>query len=222
MSGLLLFSLRLNLEEDISKLVPQSEETKTLNKVLKHTDFSIADYTGASLQSVLTHNNTKLTYKLTIFFGYSSSRNSISHSLDITEKQYLSLIKEINKNNKQILANSNAILSDEELYGADDFVRTSLRTLNDPTILTTTTLNTTTSTTSVRKFKKPTVKEVAEYCKERKNTIDAETFVDYFESSGWIKANGQKVKDWKATIRTWEKRSAEKQSQQTSKVHYLT
>jgi hypothetical protein len=190
--------------------------------ILKHTDFSIADYTGASLQSVLTHNNTKLTYKLTIFFGYSSSRNSISHSLDITEKQYLSLIKEINKNNKQILANSNAILSDEELYGADDFVRTSSRTLNDPTILTTTTLNTTTSTTSVRKFKKPTVKEVAEYCKERKNTIDAETFIDYFESSGWIKANGQKVKDWKATIRTWEKRSAEKQSQQTSKVHYLT
>jgi len=40
MSILLFFSLGLNLEEDISKLIPQSEETKTLNKVLKNTDFS--------------------------------------------------------------------------------------------------------------------------------------------------------------------------------------
>jgi len=189
--------------------------------ILKHTDFSIADYTGASLQSVLTHNNTKLTYKLTIFFGYSSSRNSISHSLDITEKQYLSLIKEINKNNKQILANSNAILSDEELYGADDFVRTSLRTLNDPTILTTTTLNTTTSTNSVRKFIKPTVIEVNNYCKDRKNNIDAETFVDHYETNGWMR-NNNKIKDWKACIRTWERRDKEKESQQPQKIHFTT
>lgn len=40
LSGLVFFSLKLNLEEDISKVVPQSEETKTLNKVLKNTDFS--------------------------------------------------------------------------------------------------------------------------------------------------------------------------------------
>lgn len=189
--------------------------------ILKHTEYTIDDYTGASLQSVLTHNNTKLTYKLTIFFGYSSSRNSISHSIEVTEKQYISLIKEINKVNKQIVVNSKSVLSDEELYGADDFVRTSSRTLNDPTILTTTTLNTSTSTKSVRKFEKPTVKEVADYCKERKNKIDAETFVDYFESSGWIKANGLKVKDWKATIRTWEQRDKQKETQQP-KVHYLT
>jgi len=189
--------------------------------ILKHTDYTIDDYTGSSLQSLLTHNRTKLTYKLTLFFGYSSSRNPISHSIEVTEKQYVSLIKEINKVNKQIVANSKSVLTDEELYGADDFVRTSSRTLNDPTILTTTTLNTSTSTKSVRKFKKPTVIEVVDYCKERKNTIDAETFVDYFESSGWIKANGQKVKDWKATIRTWEQRDKQKETQQP-KIHYQT
>ena len=174
------------------------------NIILKHTDNTIDDYTGASLQSLLTHNRTKLTYKLTLFFGYSSSRNPISSTIEVSEKQYISLIKEINKLNKQIVSNSKSVLTDDELYGADDFVRTSSRTLNDPTLLTTTTLNTTT-TKSVRRFTKPTVQEVADYCKERKNTIDAESFVDYFESSGWIKANGQKVKDWKATIRTWEK-----------------
>ncbi len=38
--GLLFFSSKLNLEEDITKLIPQSEKTKTLNKVLKNTDFS--------------------------------------------------------------------------------------------------------------------------------------------------------------------------------------
>lgn len=175
------------------------------NIILKHTDNTIDDYTGASLQSLLTHNRTKLTYKLTLFFGYSSSRNPISSTIEVSEKQYISLIKEINKLNKQIVSNSKSVLTDDELYGADDFVRTSSRTLNDPTLLTTTTLNTTTTTKSVRRFTKPTVQEVADYCKERKNTIDAESFVDYFESSGWIKANGQKVKDWKATIRTWEK-----------------
>ncbi len=40
LSILLFFSLGLNLEEDISKLVPQSEKTRTLNKVLRNTDFS--------------------------------------------------------------------------------------------------------------------------------------------------------------------------------------
>lgn len=38
--GLIYLSLQLELEEDISKLIPQSEESKTLNRVLKNTDFS--------------------------------------------------------------------------------------------------------------------------------------------------------------------------------------
>ena len=38
--GLLSISFQLNLEEDITKLIPQSEKTKTLNKVLKNTNFS--------------------------------------------------------------------------------------------------------------------------------------------------------------------------------------
>ncbi|MFK5878059.1 MAG: 1-acyl-sn-glycerol-3-phosphate acyltransferase [Flavobacteriaceae bacterium] len=38
--GLLSISSQLNLEEDITKLIPKSEKTKTLNKVLKNTNFS--------------------------------------------------------------------------------------------------------------------------------------------------------------------------------------
>ena len=54
-------------------------------------------------------------------------------------------------------------------------------------------------------FKPPTVEEVKEYCIERNNNIDAEYFVDFQEARGWVLSNGKKMKNWKATIRTWEK-----------------
>ena len=54
-------------------------------------------------------------------------------------------------------------------------------------------------------FKPPTVEEVKEYCIERNNNIDAEYFVDYQESRGWVLSNGKKMKSWQATIRTWER-----------------
>ena len=54
-------------------------------------------------------------------------------------------------------------------------------------------------------FKPPTVEEVAAYCRERNNGIDAEYFVDYQTARNWILSNGKKCKDWRATVRTWEK-----------------
>ena len=54
-------------------------------------------------------------------------------------------------------------------------------------------------------FKPPTVDEVKQYCIERNNNIDAEYFVDFQEARGWVLSNGKKMKDWKATIRTWER-----------------
>ena len=55
-----------------------------------------------------------------------------------------------------------------------------------------------------RKFVKPTVEEVEQYCLERKNNIDPRQFVDFYESKGW-KVGNQPMKDWKACVRTWEK-----------------
>ena len=54
------------------------------------------------------------------------------------------------------------------------------------------------------RFKKPTLEEVKEYCLERKNNIDPETFINFYESKGWF-VGKNKMKDWKACIRTWEK-----------------
>lgn len=60
-----------------------------------------------------------------------------------------------------------------------------------------------------KKFIKPTLEEVRQYCLERKNKIDAEKFIDYYESNGW-KVGRNSMKDWKAAIRTWEQRNKEK------------
>jgi hypothetical protein len=67
------------------------------------------------------------------------------------------------------------------------------------------------------KFVKPTVEDVAEYCRERKNNIDAEMFVAHYAANGWKLANGNKLNDWKSAVITWEKRndSGHKQSGST-------
>ena len=70
-----------------------------------------------------------------------------------------------------------------------------------------------------RSFKKPSVDEVREYCKERHNTISAQAFIDFYESNGW-KVGKNSMKDWQAAIRTWESRDGDKKplriNQQTS------
>ena len=56
------------------------------------------------------------------------------------------------------------------------------------------------------RFSPPTLEEVSAYCMERGNRIDPQHFVDYYEARGWELKPGQKVKDWKACVRTWEQR----------------
>ena len=71
-----------------------------------------------------------------------------------------------------------------------------------------------------KKFKKPTLDEVQQYCSERKNNISAEKFIDYYESNGW-KVGRNSMKDWKATVRNWEKNQQEKQNNvKTYKSNY--
>lgn len=62
-----------------------------------------------------------------------------------------------------------------------------------------------------KKFIKPTLEEVQQYCLERRNKIDAQKFIDYYNSNGW-KVGRNSMKDWKAAIRTWESNAKEKQT----------
>lgn len=54
------------------------------------------------------------------------------------------------------------------------------------------------------RFTPPTVDEVRDYCRERGNTVDAERFVDFYAAKGWM-VGKNRMKDWKAAVRTWEK-----------------
>ena len=59
-----------------------------------------------------------------------------------------------------------------------------------------------------KRFVKPTVEEVHAYCLERSNGIDAQAFIDFYESKGWLIGKNP-MKDWKAAVRTWEQRHKE-------------
>ena len=51
----------------------------------------------------------------------------------------------------------------------------------------------------------PTLEDIQEYCKSRHNNVDAKRFFDYYEASGWKDSKGNKVKNWKQKVITWEK-----------------
>lgn len=53
-------------------------------------------------------------------------------------------------------------------------------------------------------FTPPTVEEVREYCRSRNNNVDPEQFCSFYESKGWM-VGQNRMKDWKASIRTWER-----------------
>ena len=69
--------------------------------------------------------------------------------------------------------------------------------------------NNTTYSNSKGRFKKPTLDEVKNYCILRKNNIDAEAFIAFYESKGWM-VGSNKMKNWKQAIVTWEKRATKK------------
>jgi len=54
------------------------------------------------------------------------------------------------------------------------------------------------------RFCPPSVEEVRAYCLERKNQVDPERFFDFYTSKNWM-IGKNKMKDWKASIRLWER-----------------
>lgn len=56
---------------------------------------------------------------------------------------------------------------------------------------------------TTRPFVPPTKDEIIAYCEKSGYRINADKFLSYYESRGWVKKNGKAVKDWKATVRTW-------------------
>lgn len=55
-----------------------------------------------------------------------------------------------------------------------------------------------------KRFIPPTAEQVAAYCRERGNGVDASAFVSFYESKGWM-IGKNRMKDWRAAVRTWER-----------------
>jgi hypothetical protein len=54
------------------------------------------------------------------------------------------------------------------------------------------------------RFVKPTLEEVTAYCARRGNSVDAQRFIDFYESKGWM-VGSSPMRDWRAAVRVWEK-----------------
>ena len=74
------------------------------------------------------------------------------------------------------------------------------------------------TTTKRKRFEKPTISEIKEYCIERGNKVDAQHFFDYYESNGW-RVGKNSMKNWQAAVRTWEKNSYTNTTKQTKKTN---
>lgn len=63
-------------------------------------------------------------------------------------------------------------------------------------------------------FKPPSLEDVKNYCLERKNTVNAKKFFDYYEAGKWKDAKGNQVKNWKQKLLTWESKQSDDGSNQ--------
>lgn len=68
-----------------------------------------------------------------------------------------------------------------------------------------------------KKFIKPTVQDIKEYCMQRKNNVDAQRFFDYYDASDWKDKDGKKIKNWKQKIiAVWEPKCKNEIKKQSS------
>lgn len=95
----------------------------------------------------------------------------------------------------------------DSLSDSQNAVETTGETTDIKRLKTKTKTKTDKKTTDVvqKKFVPPTVEAVRGYCLERNNGIDPQRFVDFYSAKGWMLGKN-KMKDWRACVRTWERR----------------
>lgn len=72
-----------------------------------------------------------------------------------------------------------------------------------------------------KRFTPPTVDEVREYAKTESLAIDAERFVDFYGTKGWM-VGKNKMKDWQAAVRNWARTSQQQTPKTTQrKIAYV-
>ena len=141
---------------------------------------------------------------------YEVSRASIQNWLSLLDKNgYITRVLIYRQGSKEILSRYIKLVD-----------KPSLKMCTDNTNINITNTNLTDSNKKAF-FKKPTLVEVKNYCILRKNNIEAEAFIDFYESKGW-QIGKEMMKSWKACIRTWEsreKKNPKSNSKGMSKIH---
>ena len=65
---------------------------------------------------------------------------------------------------------------------------------------------------------RPTVADIGAYCEERGNGIDPNAIFDFYEANGWVQGRGKPIKDWRASVRNWERRQDDFKKSEPSKA----
>jgi hypothetical protein len=76
-------------------------------------------------------------------------------------------------------------------------------------------------TVKTKRFIKPNIQEIKDYCLERKNNVDANKFFNHYEANGW-KVGKNAMKDWKACVRTWESNNFNSNSKTNDEPKFLS
>lgn len=160
-------------------------------------------------------NYNVVAYDRTLWYSITKKGYSIIQNCEMEETKLASatnkIVQPIPYNNTDIEEKEN--IKDESFIKEKEYSMSKAVSLeqannsNNPSNVDLPTLETT-----PKRFRKPTITEINDYCQERNNGIDAEMFFDFYESKGW-KIGKYPMKDWKAAVRTWER--SRKQTKQT-------
>ena len=142
-----------------------------------------------------------------------NTEDNIQQDTTLTPYQQRKALKTLK--NKQILEIKRMGIPAKQFFKINE--EQVIKFLNNKTLKKSTTNNKNkTIKTNNKLFKKPTVEEIEIYCKERNNKVNSSAFFDFYESKGW-KVGKNSMKDWKASVRTWERRE-QKPTYKTSKI----
>ena len=135
---------------------------------------------------------------------YSVSKTSISKWIsNLIQKGYIYSEMIYKEGTKEILNRYLSIVKEPIEEKLNTPIEEKLKDIEDNN----TSINNTNNKKEIYKerFKKPTLEEVKEYCKQRNSSVNPNVFYEYFETGNWVDSKGNKVKNWKQKIITWEK-----------------
>lgn len=190
-------------------------------------------YSDCVVKDVFLHILMVATFKPTQYRGYDLvpgqaviGRKKMASELGFSEQQIRTALKKLESTGEITLFSTNrftiATVENWTFYQCDEDVSNQQITNKQPTNNQQITnkqphLKNVKNVKNVKKvknniFKPPTAEEVKAYCIERGNNVDVDAFIDFYESKGWY-VGKNKMKDWKAAVRNWERNRASKSVQ---------